>query len=280
MIADKRKPKKSSSPTGLLYHEFRPAKKSLGQNFLIDDNISRKIVTAISPSSDDMVIEIGPGRGALTRLLAMTGSRIVAVEKDRHLAESLRSELSAFTNLEIVTADFLEYNLPDKPLGLKVIGNIPYNLTAPIVSRLVDLRESIDLAVLMVQNEVAARLSAHPGTKDYGAISVRLQLVSEVEKMFVVTPSCFRPRPRVDSRVVRIVFKDKTALGDEEAFVSFVKGAFGMRRKMFRNFVAANYGKDSVELLQEEFRTARVETFTPNEIYGIFATLEKNVRHK
>ena len=278
MIVERRRPANKFDSPGHNESDSHPAKKSLGQNFLIDDNISRKIVGALSVSHDDFVIEIGPGRGALTRLLAMTGCKTTGVEKDRHLAQNLRSELTALANVEIVTGDFLEYALPEVPRGLKVVGNIPYNLTARIVSRLVDLRERIDSAVLMVQNEVAARLSARPGTKEYGALSIRLQLVSEVERLFVVTPSCFRPRPRVDSRVVRIVFRNKTPLGNEDAFVKFVKGAFGMRRKMFRNFVAASYGKDSVELVQEKFRTRRVETFTPAEIYDIFATLEKDVR--
>lgn len=278
MIADRRKQANKFSFPGHTESGAHPAKKSLGQNFLVDDNISRNIVNALSVSHGDFVIEIGPGRGALTRLLAITGCRATAVEKDRHLAQELRNELTAFTNIEIVTGDFLEYPLPDAPHGLKVVGNIPYNLTARIVSRLVDLREKIDSAVLMVQNEVAARLSARPGTKEYGALSIRLQLVAEVERLFIVTPSCFRPRPRVDSRVVRIIFKNKTPLGNEESFVKFVKGAFGMRRKMFRNFVAASYGKESVELVQEKFRTRRIETFTPTEIYDTFVTLEKNVR--
>ena len=258
----------------------RPARKSLGQNFLIDDNISRKIVSALSLSSEDAIIEIGPGTGALTRLLADTGARVTAVEKDVQLAEDLKAELSAQQNVEIVAADFLQYVLPVVPQRLKVVGNIPYNLTSRIVSRLIDERERIDTVVLMVQDEVAGRLSASPGTKEYGSISIRLQLVSEVEKLFAVPPTCFRPMPRVDSRVVRIVFKNRKPLSDEEGFVRFVKGAFGMRRKMFRHFVSHRYGKGSVEIIRERFRTGRVETFAPGEIYELFTILERNVQHK
>lgn len=257
-----------------------PAKKSLGQNFLIDDNISRKIVAALSLSGKDNVIEIGPGKGALTRLLSESCARVTAVEKDGYLAEYLRKEFTDFSNVEIVTGDFLEYELPVRDRPLKIVGNIPYNLTSRIVSNLVDQRAEIDIAVLMVQDEVAARLGGLPATKEYGAISVRLQLVSDVEKLFVVTPGCFRPRPRIDSRVVRMTFTNRDPLTDEEGFVRFVKGAFGMRRKMFRRFVAENYGKQAVELLQDRQKTGRIETFTPEEIYSVFLTLERNVRTK
>jgi 16S rRNA (adenine1518-N6/adenine1519-N6)-dimethyltransferase len=258
----------------------RFAKKSLGQNFLVDDNISRKIVSASSISHDDVVIEIGPGKGALTRFLVQSGARITAIEKDAALAADLKRELSGNANLDVVTGDFLEYEFPPGQPRCKVIGNIPYNLTSVIVSRLVDEREKIQSAVLMVQDEVARRLAAEPGTKEYGSISIRLQLVSEVERLFVVTPGCFRPVPKVDSRVVIIRFKGGSPLDDEAEFVRFVKSAFGMRRKMFRHFVASKFGKGAVELLDEKFRTRRVETFTPSEIYDIFAILENNVRHK
>ena len=257
----------------------RRAKKSLGQNFLVDDNISRKIVGALSVSGEDHVIEIGPGRGALTRLLASGGARITAIEKDAYLAGALKEELSSHQNVEIVTGDFLEYPFPPGVPRLNVIGNIPYNLTSRIVSRLVDERERINSAVLMIQDEVAERLAAPPGTKEYGAISIRLQLVADIERLFLVTPGCFRPRPKVDSRVIRISFRQRMSLNDEDGFVRFIKGAFGMRRKMFRHFVSHNYGKESVDLLEERFRTGRVETFAPSDIYSLFTILEKNVRH-
>lgn len=255
-----------------------PAKKSLGQNFLIDENIARKIVDAVSASSTDSVVEIGPGKGALTGLLAATGAGIVAVEKDGYLAEDLRERFSGNPNVQIVSGDFLEYQFQNLTTPLKVVGNIPYNLTSRIISRLVDDRDRIDTAVLMMQDEVASRLAGPPGTKEYGSISVRLQLVARAEKLFLVTPGCFRPKPRVDSRVVRIVFQNREPLKNEDEFVRFVKDAFGMRRKMFRHFVAARYGKRSIEILEERFRTGRIETFSPGEIYCIFSTLEKDVR--
>lgn len=256
----------------------RPAKKSLGQNFLVDENIAHKIVDAVSASPADLLIEIGPGKGALTGLLADTGARIVAIEKDGHLAEDLKMRFSGNPKVQIVSGDFLEYEFEDRTVPVKVVGNIPYNLTSRIVSRLVDNRVKIDSAVLMMQEEVATRLAGLPGTKEYGAISVRLQLVAAVEKLFLVAPGCFRPRPRVDSRMVRIVFQNREPLKDEDGFVMFVKSAFGMRRKMFRHFVASRYGKGSIEILEDRFRTGRIETFAPDEIYNMFALLEKNVR--
>lgn len=279
MIVDKNNLKRKTDQSDAHRSALHPAKKSLGQNFLIDPNIIRKIVEALPFGRDDRIIEIGPGKGALTRLLAATGANVIAVEKDDRLAEQLRDELSGFRNVNIISGDFIEFDLSAYSQGFKVFGNIPYNITSRIVSRLVDLREKVDAAVLMVQDEVASRLSANPGTKEYGAISIRLQLVSDVDKLFAVPPSCFRPRPRVQSRVVKMVFTNRQPLPWEERFVRFVKGAFGMRRKMFRHFVARNYGKGAIELLQERYKTGRIETFTPPEIYSIFEVLEKNARN-
>ncbi|MGO9480475.1 MAG: 16S rRNA (adenine(1518)-N(6)/adenine(1519)-N(6))-dimethyltransferase RsmA [Candidatus Kryptoniota bacterium] len=253
------------------------AKKSLGQNFLSDPNIARKIVEAMSILEDDTVIEIGPGKGALTALLGAKNANIIAVEKDNQLCISLKHQLFGFSNLNIIHNDFLKYVIPSEASRVKVVGNIPYNLTSKIVSRLVDERRKIDYAILMVQEEVAERLSAHTGTKEFGSISIRLQLVAGVRKLFPVAPTCFQPRPKVNSRVIKIVFKEREPLIDENEFVDFVKKAFGMRRKMFRHYAAHFYGKESIDLLPEKFRTNRIETFTPEEIYRLFLILEKNV---
>lgn len=253
------------------------AKKSLGQNFLVDSNIARKIVEELSAFKLNTIIEIGPGRGALTSLLAAKNLIVTAVEKDKGLYLSLKHDLFMFPNITLIHDDFLNYEFPDGP-PVAVVGNIPYNLTSKIVSRLVDERRKIDYAILLVQEEVAARLSAQPGSKEFGSISVRLQLVGEVKKLFSVSPTCFRPRPSVNSRVVRITFKDREPLIDENEFVDFVKQAFGMRRKMFRHFAAHFYGKDAARILPEKFRTNRVETFTPQEIYRLFLILSRSNR--
>ncbi len=280
MISGKSTFLKNAQNTGSNAAPFHRAKKSLGQNFLVDDNISRKIVVALSPTPEDSIIEIGPGQGALTRLLAESRAQVTAVEKDRELAKRLSVEFAPFSNVRIINADFLDYAFPVTPDRYKVVGNIPYNLTSKIVSRLVDLRQRINLSVLMVQDEVAERLAAKPGTKAYGAISIRLQLAADIQRLFVVTPGCFRPRPSVDSRVIRIAFREWSPSEDEEKFVRFVKEAFSSRRKMFRYLVARRYGKESVSTIETKFTTARVETFTPTEIYNLFETLERDARHK
>ncbi|HEY9165011.1 MAG TPA: 16S rRNA (adenine(1518)-N(6)/adenine(1519)-N(6))-dimethyltransferase RsmA [Candidatus Kryptonia bacterium] len=252
-------------------------KKSLGQNFLMDMNIAAKIVDALSPEENDFVVEIGPGKGALTRILAERGIRIETIEKDDELAAGLATSFRLNQNVKAIQGDFLEYDFPITEAPIKVIGNIPYNLTSEIVSKLVDERDRIYSAVLMVQDEVAARLSAKSGGKEYGALSIRLQLVADVEKLFLVPPTCFRPMPRVNSRVIRISFGKRRAIATEKEFVTFVKRAFGMRRKMFRHFVSHYYGKPAANALDEKWKTRRVETFSPEEIYSLFESLEKKV---
>ncbi|MCL4538615.1 MAG: 16S rRNA (adenine(1518)-N(6)/adenine(1519)-N(6))-dimethyltransferase RsmA [Bacteroidetes bacterium] len=254
------------------------AKKSLGQNFLVDDNIARKIVRSAGITKDDVVIEIGPGKGALTRFLLATGARIEAVEKDNILFRLLSKELVDSEGLTLVNDDFLDYSFAAAQSLVKILGNIPYNLTSRIVSRIVDERQYVHSAVLMVQDEVAARLAASAGTKEYGSISVRLNLVADVTKLFPVNPTCFRPRPKVNSRVIKIAFRHRGGIERESEFVDFVKKAFGMRRKMFRHFAAHYYGKDSIDLLEEKYRTSRIETMAPEEIYGLFSILEHDVR--
>ncbi len=252
------------------------AKKSLGQNFLVDNNIARKIVEALNLSSLSTVVEIGPGRGALTRLMAETGARIEAVEKDFYLYRFLKDSLVEYPGVNLVNEDFLTYRFPESVHKEKVVGNIPYNLTSEIISRLVDYRESIDFVIMMLQDEVAQRLSAAAGTKQYGALSVRLQLVGKVEKLFRVSPNCFKPKPNVESRVVRINFIHRGRLEDEPGFVRFVKLAFSMRRKMFRNFVSHYFAKQSLSLLDDKVLTSRVEIFTPADLYSIFLTLRRH----
>ncbi len=255
-----------------------PAKKSLGQNFLVDDNIARKIVASSCITAGDSVVEIGPGDGALTRFILATGVETEAIEKDTNLCRLLLERLGTPSNLRVMNADFLDCSLPSHGPLVKILGNIPYNLTSSIVSKIVDERKHILSAVLMVQDEVAERLAATAGSKEYGAISIRLNLVAEVEKLFPVRPSCFRPRPKVNSRVIKITFKRRSRMEGEDAFVDFVKRAFGMRRKMFRHFAAHYYGKESVRLIEEKYRTSRVEVFEPEEIYKLFSILEHDVR--
>ncbi len=265
-------------PSGEERGHHHRAKKSMGQNFLVDDNIARKIVRSAGIAEGDTVVEIGPGSGSLTRFLVSTGADIVAIEKDNSLFRLLGEKFSGAGSLSLIHGDFMDFAFPERSPRVKVLGNIPYNMTSRMVSKIVDDREHIDSAVLMVQEEVAGRLAASAGSKDYGAISVRLNLVADVTRLFAVGPSCFRPRPKVDSRVIKITIRVRERIEREDEFVAFVKRAFGMRRKMLRHFAAHYYGKDSVDLLEEKYRTGRIETMTPEEIYRLFSILERNAR--
>ena len=253
------------------------AKRFLGQNFLIDSNISRKIVSELSILPGETVLEIGPGEGALTRLLVEKDAHVIAIEKDRELCNFLFEEFAEARSFDLLNRDFLDYDFPDSTQMIKIVGNIPYNQTSRIISRLVDLRSRIDQAVLMVQEEVADRLAAKPGTKAYGAISVRLQLTGKVTKLFQVPPSCFRPKPKVDSRVIRISFLQRELFEDEKGFVVFVKKAFGMRRKMLRHFISENYGKPVLTNVPKEILTKRVEVLPPEDIYRLFSILSRSL---
>jgi 16S rRNA (adenine1518-N6/adenine1519-N6)-dimethyltransferase len=270
----KRRREFSQSSTGSHTNSHR-AKKSLGQNFLIDGNIARKIVDALSVSNNETVLEIGPGRGALTRLLMAKTSHLIAIEKDQQLYDSLTKEFASMQSFDLINGDFLDYDFLCINRTIKVVGNIPYNLTSKIISRLVDFRSKIDSAVVMVQEEVADRLAAKPATKAYGAISVRLQLTAEVRKLFSVPPTCFQPMPKVNSRVIRISFNHREPFAEEDKFVVFVKKAFGMRRKMLRHFISHFYGKAALAELPESFQLRRIETLPPEEIYGLFSRLSK-----
>ncbi len=252
------------------------AKKSLGQNFLVDGNIARKIIGELSISKDEPVLEIGPGKGALTRLL-VKNCNVIAIEKDKQLYNSLREEVGSVPNFDLRNGDFLHFDFYVPGKMIKVVGNIPYNLTSKIVSKLVDFRSKINFAVIMVQEEVAERLAATPGTKAYGAISIRLQLTAQVKKLFSVPPTCFQPRPRVNSRLIRISFCQRERLHREEEFVTFVKRGFGMRRKMLRHFVSHYYGQPGIERLPTEFHARRIESLPPDKIYEIFSILDKDV---
>jgi len=211
------------------------AKRSLGQNFLVDPNLQRKIVAALGAGPDDEVLEIGPGRGALTQHLAGTVRRLVAVELDDALAEALVERYEGRSDVDVVHADVLSVTIADlaeEPSQLKVIGNIPYNITTPILFHLLERPRPKEI-VLMVQDDVAQRIVAPPGSKAYGALSVGVRTVAGVERLFGVGRGAFRPVPGVDSAIVRITpFHPPRTSPDEEARVrGLVRAAFQWRRK-------------------------------------------------
>jgi 16S rRNA (adenine1518-N6/adenine1519-N6)-dimethyltransferase len=214
---------------------FRRAKRSLGQNFLVDPNLQRKIVEALGAGPDDEVLEVGPGRGALTRHLVGRVRRLVLVELDDALAAELGAAYGDRADVEVVHGDVLRVRLADHVRDasrLRVVGNIPYNITTPILFRLLERPRPAEV-VLMVQDEVAERIVAEPGTKAYGALAVGVQSVARAERLFGVGRSAFRPVPRVDSAVVRVrpLRPEPLTEAEEARLRVLVRAAFQWRRK-------------------------------------------------
>lgn len=230
--------------------ELIKAKKSLGQNFLTDKDVSRRIVESVSPQKGDLVIEIGPGTGAITRLLTRSAARVVAVEIDTRLVEELRGSISA-SDLEIVEADALELDwgkfLTERRqagierLRVRVVANLPYYISTPILQKLINRHDLIFDMTLMLQAEVVERITAAPGGRDYGYLSVLAQYYSEARKLFDVPPSAFRPAPKVQSSVVRLVMRKRppVEVSSEEDFFALVRAAFAQRRKTILNNLKA-----------------------------------------
>ncbi len=225
------------------------AKRSLGQNFLVDPNLQRKIVEAVAIVPGDTVVEIGPGQGALTGHLAEQADRLVAVELDHVLAEALSARYPEKSGVRIVHHDILDWDPSEILLRspVKVVGNIPYNITSPILFRLMEWRPRPERVVVMVQKEVAERLQAPPGEKAYGALTVGIRAVAEVEKLFDVGRQAFRPVPNVDSSVIRLRPRDGArSPAEAEELRALTRAAFGMRRKQLQKILrtAPGYGLD------------------------------------
>ena len=261
------------------------AKKSLGQNFLVDPNIQRKIVAALDPSPNDEVLEIGPGRGALTRHLAGKVGRLLLVELDDHLAAQLQLEFATDPTVEVHHENFLDIRLADltpSAAQLKVIGNIPYNITTPILFHLLENRPRPALIVLMVQREVADRILAEPGGKTYGALAVGIQAVAAVERVLHVGRSAFRPAPDVDSTVIRLTPFRPPRLDEstEAALRTLTREAFGRRRKQLQRILRDAFSASLSDLERLSSMTSldlqdRPETLSPED----FIQLTRALRH-
>lgn len=212
--------------------------KKLGQNFLIDEHVVRNIVSAANLQAGDAVLEIGPGIGTLTQGLAEAGADVTAVEIDRRLIEVLAKTLEGYENIRVVHGDILRIDIAKEIVAprYKVVANLPYYITTPIIMGLLEARMPIDILVTMVQKEVAERMVAVPGTKDYGSLSVAVQYYTEAEIMFKVPPTSFIPPPAVDSAVIRCTVREKPPVEvDERVFFRVVKAAFAQRRKTLSN---------------------------------------------
>ena len=219
-------------------------KKRFGQNFLQDENILNKIVKEINPQNNDSIIEIGPGYGALTQKLLSATENLTAVEIDRELAKDLNSK---FPKLKIINKDFLAMDLSkltSQGKRLRIVGNIPYNITSPILFKLIENNKSINDAIFLVQLEVAKRMTAYRGTKDYGILAVVLKYFAETKLCFKISPNVFYPKPKVYSALIHIYFREMKQPDEEqkrdvrqfdELFIAVVKASFGNRRKTLKN---------------------------------------------
>lgn len=215
------------------------ADKKLGQNFLIDEQVVRQIVAAAELSEADTVLEVGPGIGTLTQGLAESKAQVVAVELDTRLLPVLATTLEGYDNVHVVHGDILKVNIMEE-VGVpnfKVCANLPYYITTPIIFALLEKRLPMERLVAMVQKEVAERMAAQPGGKDYGALSVAIQYYTEPEIAFIVPPTSFIPAPAVDSAVIVCKRREKPPVEvcDEALFFRVVKAAFSLRRKMLSN---------------------------------------------
>ncbi len=256
------------------------AKKSLGQNFLVDPNYQKKIVAALDPQESDHIIEIGPGTGALTQHLVGV-SRLTVIELDDDLAAALTQRYADVPTFRVVHQDVMTTPLRSIAPNLetaKIVGNIPYNITSPLLFKLLERDARPALIVVMVQKEVADRIAAKPGDRDFGALSVGIQSVAEVERLFVVPSGAFRPAPKVDSAVVRIVPRRPFALTPQEEadLRALTRAAFAMRRKQLQKILrsAAGYELDAahIERLAAEFGdvlTARPEQLSVDQFVAL-----------
>lgn len=255
------------------------AKRSLGQHFLKDDNILRKIVGAIpeGASGADRVLEIGAGTGALTTHLLERFNQVTAVEVDSRAVEHLQTR---FPDLDVMQRDVLDVKLSELPgsdSGLNIVGNLPYNITSPILFQMLDHSRYVSSAVLLIQEEVARRLIAEPRTKDYGILTVQHQVMADVEYLFKVSRNVFQPRPKVDSAVVRITYTHPELPCSLSAFKRVVRTGFNQRRKKLSNALKPTInGKEGMDKLKEHIDlTRRAEELSPNEYVKMTQIVEE-----
>jgi 16S rRNA (adenine1518-N6/adenine1519-N6)-dimethyltransferase len=216
-------------------------KKSLGQHFLVDRNILNKVIRTAEVEKGDVVLEVGPGLGEMTLALADQAKKVIAVEIDSKLALILKQRVRDFSNVEVVKSDILKVDFGQffrkERHPIKVVANLPYQITTPLLFRFIESKEAFSTLTLMLQKEVAERMVASPGRKEYGPLSIFIQMFSDVSIRFFIKPSAFFPPPKVESAVVHMSFKEKPVvkIEDEEWFKKVVKGCFGYRRKTLMN---------------------------------------------
>lgn len=233
-------------------------RKRFGQNFLVRDDVAERIVEHCHLHDDDVAVEIGPGAGALTPRIAKRVRHLIAVEKDMGLADLLREEMAGWPHLDVVRGDFLDFDLRGAARAhgaerVAVVGNIPYNITTPIIERIFAQRDAVRSAVLLVQKEYAERLAAAAGTREYGSLTLFARYYSLLEPLMRVRASAFWPRPDVDSMLVRFFIRDHppVQVPNEELLFRIIRGSFHMRRKQLVNTIQEALGipKDRIDRL-------------------------------
>ncbi len=239
--------------------------KQFSQNFLTQPAIAYKIVSALNISGRDSILEIGPGPGILTEIIVNENpSSFFAIEIDRNLAENLRGKYA--NHLHVIEKDILDFDLLSLDSGcfpLKVIGNIPYNITSPILFKLLEYHSKIECSVLMMQKEVAKRIVAKSGSKDYGILSIMVQILADVEYLFDVGNKNFHPVPKVNSAVIKLTYlKKEEGIENIDLFKKLVRGVFNNRRKMLRNTLSRIFGQTIVSSLDAFDLTRRPEQLT------------------
>lgn len=265
----------------------------LGQHFLVDSTAAARTVEALGDISQSTVLEIGPGRGALTSLLARKARRVIAIEIDRVLAAQLRMNFSQEPNVEIIEGDVLAIDfhtlfgpkpgstrpgMNQEPEAVRVVGNLPYFITSDILLRLFGFRQYFEMIVLMVQREVADRLAAAPGRSDYGLLSATAQLYARVERLFTLPPGAFSPPPKVESTVVRLRMAPKidSLHVPEDKFISFLKLSFGQKRKTLWNNLKMQYQPAVLRAAMEKAGvkpTVRAEALSLEKSAALFRAL-------
>jgi len=271
-------------------------KPKLGQHFLADDSYALQIVDALGDVSQHTVLEIGPGRGVLTSLLAKRARRLIAVELDRVLAAQLRLRFGMFTNVEIIEADILSVDVDSlfgpkpglrrpgiefRPDPVKIVGNLPYYITSDILLRLFEYAKYFETLVLLVQREVADRIASKPGSSEYGLLSATAQLYARVEKLFTLPPGAFAPPPKVHSTALRLTIAPQQQQlglvdGQVEAFINFLRLSFSQKRKTLWNPLKSGYPKQLLRAALADSRikpTTRAETLSLAESAALFHAL-------
>ncbi len=268
-------------------------KPKLGQHFLASEDLAARVVDTLGDVSQSTVLEIGPGRGIMTSLLAKRARRLIAVELDRVLAAQLRLKFGMARNVEVIEADVLAIDFDSlfgpkpglsqpgidlKPQPVKVVGNLPYYITSDILLRLFEFSKYFDSIVIMVQREVADRIAAEPGGRDYGMLSATTQLYARVENLFTLPPGAFVPPPKVHSSVLRLTIdpqQEKLGVAGD-GFIDFLRLSFGQKRKTLWNNLKAKYEGAALKRALAEAKvkaTARAETLTLEESAAIYRAL-------